>query len=162
MDCLRPRSPKPPALPTTMPGANGTSRGLPSRPAVGSGACGLYRLGLSQVVTQMKAAVPSPVHLDQHDPAAESQQTTQTPIIRPLAAQVTRRIHRLFLGSGRGCSDIRGGAFVYPAMSLGEVLLAGLIPVLVGGHLDQLAVEKREPAPRGLDPRADRLRRVPP
>ena len=45
MDCLPPRSRKPPALPTTIPGANGTSRGLPSRPAVGSSASGLYRLG---------------------------------------------------------------------------------------------------------------------
>ena len=34
-----------------------------------------FPAGLSQVVTQMKADVPSPVHLDKQDPAAESQQT---------------------------------------------------------------------------------------
>jgi signal transduction histidine kinase len=89
--------------------------------------------GLSQVVTQMKAAVPSPVQFDKQDPAAESQQTPKHRSSGPSPHKSRGEFTGYFWAVAAAAATSAVVRVVSPAMSLGEVLLAGLIPVLLAG-----------------------------
>ncbi|HEX5550715.1 MAG TPA: GAF domain-containing sensor histidine kinase, partial [Nitrospira sp.] len=89
--------------------------------------------GLSQVVTQMKAAVPSPVDLNQDDPAAESQQNPKHRSSGPSRHKSRGEFTGYFWAVAAAAATSAVVRVVSPAMSLGEVLLAGLIPVLLAG-----------------------------
>ena len=90
-------------------------------------------VGLSQVVTLMKAAVPLPVHLDLRDPAAESQQTPKHRSSVPSLQRSRGEFTGYFWAVVAAAATSAVVRVLYPAMSLGEVLLAGLIPVLLAG-----------------------------
>jgi len=89
-----------------------------------------FPAGLSQVVTRMKAAVPSSVDQEQHDPAAES---PKHPSSEPSLQTSRGEFTGYFWAVAAAAATSAVMRIVSPGMSLGEVLLAGLIPVLLAG-----------------------------